>query len=273
MGSDNIDNEKLLSEIESLEDDSETITKDNKSVKKAWLKVLGLVVLLGLCTLYFGEGYYYDDIQDDSYEESIEEYETRELEIKNKFKEQQSKIIIKDSFLNFNKELIATVENNNNEAITDLNIEVIFYNGENKPIEIDSTVVGIVEKNSKYYVKFYETPEEFERYEFLVSKDYYLYDNEDIVTDQISYEVVENKEEAKIVVKNNSSKEISEVDFQILYYDKENNVIDVEYVSLYEIKKKRTQTETMYLEIFDKKTYDAVEYEKYEVNLLGAYIY
>lgn len=266
MGSDNIDNEKLLSEIDSLEDESETITKDNKSVKKSWMKVLGLIILLGLCTLYFGEEYYYEDIQEDE----SQNYTIQETELKNKFEEQKNNIVIKDSFLNFNKELIAAVENNNDEAITDLKVEIIFYDGENKPIEIDSAVVGIIEKNSKYYVKFFETPEKFERYEFLISKDYYFYDSEEVITDQISYEIVENK---KLVVKNNSSKEISEINFQIVYYDKNNNVMDIEDIYMYDLKKKRTQVEELMLDIFNNETYESVEYEKYEIKLLGAYIY
>lgn len=269
MGNDNINNEKLLSEIDSLEDESETISKNNKSAKKAWMKVLGLILLLGLCTLYFGEDYYYDE-QEDSYDESLESYATRELRLKDKFEEQKNNIYLKDNFLNFNKQLIVNVENNNDEAITDLKIEVIFYDGENKPIEIDMAEIGIIEKKSAYYVKFFNTPEKFERYEFLISKDYYFYDNEESVTDQISYEIVENK---KLAVKNNSSKEVSEINFQIVYYDKDNNVMDIDNIYMYDLKKKRTQVEELSLNIWNNKTYDIVKYEKYEIKLLGAYIY
>ena len=83
-------------------------------------------------------------------------------------------------------------------------IDAIFYDDENKPIEIDSATLGILEKETEAYLKFIETPEKFERYEFLISKDYYWYKNLEYVSDKISYETVENAEYTSLVVKNNS---------------------------------------------------------------------
>lgn len=293
MGNDNIDSEKLLSEIDSLDDETETSsTSDNYKVNK-WPVIILIIALIGLGILYFGDTYHYnfldevneeysekqienymlDEVNEDYSEEQIENYiEKEELE-KSKFEVQKNNIAVKNSFLNYNKELIAVILNDNDEVITDLKVEIIFYDGENKPIEIDSSNISILEKNSECYVKFADTPENFERYDFLISKEYYWYDNLEYVTEQISYEIYENEDYVDLVVKNNYSKEISEATFQVLYYDDNYNVIDVEDIYFWELKKNKTQNQEWDLSLWDNKTYDKVEYKKYEINLLGAYIY
>lgn len=279
MGSDNIDNEKLLLEIDSLEDEKESIssTENKKNKGNRWLLVLVIIGMIGLSALYFGDYEYYDFSEETNEKEysseEIKNYLEKEKISKSKFEEQRNNIVVDDSLLNFNKELIATISNNNNEPITDLKVEVIFYNGENKPIEISASEIGIIEKNSQCYVKFLDTPESFERYEFLISKEYYWYDNEKCVTEQVSYEVVENKEVKNLVIKNNYSKEISEADFQVIYYDENDKLMDIEDIYVYDLKKYRTQTEELYSNIWDNETDNPVEYKRYEINLLGAYIY
>ncbi len=269
----NIDNEKLLSEIDSLEDDKMNSKKNNKNNLNL---IIVIIALMGLSILYFGSYNNYDlsEITEEDYsDEEIESYIEKEEDIKRKFEEQKNNIIIKDTFFSKNKELILTLSNNNKETVTDLKIEVVFYNGENKIIEIDSANVNIIEKESECYVKFFNTPKEFERYDFLISKDYYWYDNLEYVTNQISYEVVENKGIKNLEVKNNYSKDISEVDFQIIYYDENNNVIDIENLYINSLKKNKIKTNELYLYIFDNETYEKIDYKRYEINLLGAYIY
>lgn len=272
MGSDNIDNEKLLSEIESLEDEEppKNLNKTNK-----WLTIIIIIFLFGLAILYFGGTYYNEFFEQTSaqyYEEQVENYLKQEEKFKSIYEEQKNNISIQQSFFSANKELIAVLANDNNEAVTDLLVEVIFYDGDNKPIEIDSGAVSIIEKNSKCYVKFFETPENFERYEFLISKDYYWYDNLEYVTDSISYEIEEDNY-TYLTVKNNYSKEVSEICMQVVYYDKNNVVIDVEDVNICDLKKNKSQTEELYLGILDKDTSELIDYDRYEINLLGAYIY
>lgn len=275
MGNNNIDNEKLLSEIESLEDETSN-SDSNLSKGNKWLTIFLIIALIGLSLLYFGESYYndfFEQTNDKYYDEQVESYLEQEEVSKDKFEEQRKNIAIKETFLNVNKELIAVLTNDNPEEITDLLVEVIFYDGENKPIEIDSSVISIIEKNSKCYIKFFETPKEFERYEFLISKEYYWYDNMEYVTDQVSYELEQEDGYTNLVVKNNYSKEITEINMQIVYYDENNTVMDIEDIYIGNLKKNKTKTEELYLTIWDNDTYEPIEYDRYEVNLLGAYIY
>lgn len=233
-------------------------------------------MLLGLTILYFGGTYYnefFEKTNDKYYEEQIDNYLEKEKLYRSNFENQKKNISIKESFFSKNKELIAVLENDNEEVVTDLLVEVIFYDGDNKPIEIDSDAVSIIEKNSKCYVKFLETPENFERYEFLISKEYYWYDNLEYITDKISYEIEPEDEYIYLTVKNNYSKEVSEIYMQLLYYDEDDKVIDVEDIIIHDLKKNKSQTEELYVALFDNDTYEIIDYDRYELNLLGAYIY
>lgn len=285
MENDNIDNEKLLLEIDSLEDNSEQEGGiKNKNGGNKWIIILVLIAMLGLTSLYFNYNYEYDydyeydyedmDYYEDEYsDEEIKEYISKEYLAKEKFTKQKNNIKIENISYGINKELIATITNDNEEPITDLKVEVIFYDGENKPIEIDEDTIGVIEKNSQCYIKFEETPENFERYEFLISREYYWYDNLTYVTKNVSYEVVENDDYAELKVKNNSSEEISEVDFQITYYNEENKIINVENIGIFDLEKRKTQTEEFCLYEFNEKEETYEDYARYEVKLLGAYIY
>ena len=277
MRNDNIDSKRLFSEIDSLDDEVDSSLNNYNHHKISGLLVIILIiVLIALSLLYFG-----DTNQQDFFEEKNEEYSQQQIEnylkqediARDSFKVQKDNIQISNSYLNYNKELIAIISNDNDETITDLKVEVIFYDEENKPIEIDANDISILENNSKCYVKFVETPENFERYEFLISKDYYWYDNLEYVTEQISYEINENEDYLDLVVHNNYSKDISEASFQILFYDEMDNVMDVENIYLTEIEKNETQEQEVNLFLWDNNTYDEVKFNRYEINFLGAYIY
>lgn len=271
MGNEDINNKKLLQEIESLDDERENTSEEKKQKTNKWPIIIIIIVLICLATLYFGDSYYnyFDEINDDYDEEQMENYMDQEKYNQEHFEEIKENIIIKDSFLNYNKKLITVISNNTNEPVTDLSIEVIFYDGENKPIEIDSAEISIIEKNMNYYVRFEETPESFERYEFLISKEDYWYNKLEFATDKVEYHVYNDE----LVAKNNGSEEISEINFQVVYYDDSDKVIDAEDVYIYDLKKGKEENYPLDLTLWNDETYEQVDYNRYEINLIGAYIY
>lgn len=280
MENDNIDNDKLMKEIESLEDEREEQVVENR--KSRLPLIIIIVALFALCSLYFGgsfENNLFDEISEEYNEEKYESYMEQEKQDRKDFEVQKENIKVSESYLNYNNELLATITNESDNLVVDLKVEVIFYDAENKPIEIDDCTVSILDKNSSCHVKFIETPEQFERYEFLVSKDFYWYDNleffmEDSIKNGIlTYETYKDGDYTILSVTNNYSKEISEACFEVLYYDVNGTVMDVEYVSLFELKKNRTQDEELYISLWDNNTYENIDFEKYEIKFLGAYIY
>lgn len=101
MGSDNIDNEKLLSDIESLEDEKKE-NFNNLNRKNNLLTIFLIILLLGLTILYFGGTYYnefFEKTNDKYYEEQIDNYLEKEKLYRSNFENQKKNISIKESFL------------------------------------------------------------------------------------------------------------------------------------------------------------------------------
>lgn len=297
------DNKNLLNEIDKLEDDKEasSIKKEkSNSQEKAFSIIIIIIIVIALAILYlFYKGSYivgkkenmkadfssylennYDEYEEEESEEFYDEedselyeseYDLMEKQSQEKFEIQKPNLSIISQTRGINNKLIITLHNGNQEDISNLLVQVIFYDGENKPIKIDAFNIGMLSANSDYIIPFEGTPETYERYDFLITKDYYL---ENIsLKDNITYEVENKNDELIISGKNDSDKKISVINFGVVYYNEENQIIDIEFVEEFDIKKKRKFEIFSYLDVYDRKTYEPVSYSRYEVVLLEAYAY
>lgn len=295
------ENKKLLNEIDSLEDDSDgkKTSKGKFQIKFAYLMLFILVLIVIILyaknewvELYSEEDYDYDEYEelteeekelylDDFYEtfgndsEDIEKISEEEI-LETKFKTIKENIVVEQVGLNYNKDLILKVTNNNDITLSDINIDLIFYDGENKPIKIDSGEISVFPLKSDYYITFEETPKNFERYEILISPmsvyEYKVRNKYNDLKEYIEISTKDNKDGVEIKIKNNYDKDVDVVYFQILYY-KENNVINAETYGMWDLKKNKSEKEIIYTNLYDENTYEDIEYDKYEIVYGGAYIY
>ena len=242
---------KLIDEINSLDEDSDSAIKS----ARRGINVGTIIFIAGIFILIFGAymystkdkryaqealtefGEYISENKQEFYKEDIDYEELNENEEK-RLEEEVSNIIIKKEFIDINRNLGIVINNQNGETTRGILIQVIFYNSENKPIKIAENSINILEANIDYYITFTNTPEEYERYEFLISKEY-----EDLsiksFKNSITYDVKEkNEDEIIISGKNSSSEIIDEIEFLLIYFDENDNILAVDNIYEYDIGKR-----------------------------------
>lgn len=303
---DDFNNKRLLDEIDGLENDSVIKMKENDiksrpgiSVESIILITLIIAVIIGGVYVYYnsndghimksseilefyetydnnseGIGLFDDDeyftgvdvSENESYEQIIERAE-------DKFAKQKENLVVSQKVMNVNKQLIVCLENKNQEIIYDIDVYAVFYDGENNIVGIDKDGIDVINFNSKKYILFYETPETFERYDIFISKTYFETDNYiELLNDKIEYSdgIVDDKIE--INFKNNADKLVDAIRFSIVYYDENNNILDIEETIDVDIKKNKSGTINAY-GIWNELTNEKVKYDHYEVILNSAISY
>ena len=90
----------------------------------------------------------------------------------------------------------------------------------------------------------------------------------------VTYEV-KDKDEYEIVItgKNSSSEDIDELEFFLIYYDENNNILGVDTIYEYDIDKNSNFKLEEFKILNEDESYDEVEYLRYELVLGSAYTY
>ena len=290
------DNKDLLNEIDKLEDNDEILEEKEKSTshEKIFTVIVILIIIVALFFLYLSyKGTYIvsnkENKQDDfsayldvntneESENNIENEEINYLEIENQKKEQfeiqKNNLIITSQMLDIDGKLIATIHNGNEETIENVLVQVIFYNGEDKPIKIDEKNIEIFDSQSDYYMFFENTPKNYERCEFLITKENF-YNNYNSKKDEISFTVEEKADENVIEIsgKNNSDHKIQRANFAVVYYNENNQIIAIRESSQYDIKKQKQFKIEANRQLYSYDTFEDVPYTRFEVILLNAMSY
>lgn len=288
------ENKDLLDEIEKLDDTEEVIKEKASLHEKIFTIVIIVIIIIALTMLYFSykgnyivtnkksksedyssylENVVYDE--NTAGENSNEEldYEVLKQQQIQKFEEQKAGLNITTQISDINKKLIAVLHNSNQENISDVQVQVIFYDAENKPIQIAENFISLIEVNMDYYMLFDKTPENYARYDFLITKE--LYNTEyTSYSGNITYEIQEKEDsKIKIVGKNNSDKKIEEINFFVIYYNENNEIISIKTVNTFDVKKNKEFKIDFYNSIYNDKDYSEVPFARYEVKPASIYSY
>ena len=185
----------------------------------------------------------------------------------------ESNIIVDKEFIDYKKELNFLIKNTNNVDVKGISVEVVFYDGEGKIVEIASNNIEVLPSGLDRYVSFYETPEKYERYDVLIQVDKDAQSYYKSKVNDVSYECLLNKEDDEVIIrgKNNSSEKLDYVIFEIIHYDDKDNVINVKDASEYDIRKNKSFEIDEYINLYDEETYDPIPYSRYEIRLVEAY--
>lgn len=295
-----MDNKKLIEEIDKLENEpikektrDAIFTKKNKSYENILLAIIIGIIILCVC-LSYNDFEIFNFSESGSSENSMEEYEEdskvsildfenlddknnvediekteikqdKEMtqdEMKEKFKQQKEKIIVKEGIITKSNKLMVVLENQNSELIENFEVFAIFYDGNDQICKIDSKSMVALKPNSVAYVDFNKNIETFERYEIFIAKEYYYNSRHIFLDDYVKYVANKDEESRKILIdiKNNSNKKIDCISFSVVLYDKNNNIVQVVSDTEYDIKKNGKGEASIYVPW-------NTEYDRYEVVL------
>ncbi len=237
----------------------------DENKKKNMQKIIPCIIII-ICILIIIFIIYINSIDDlyyDKYSNSNYDYESEVT----KFNENDRKNInITDEIFNINRKLILGVQSQNTETISDVEVYVVFFDGEEKIVGIEKNGIEYLIPNNKYYILFEKTPENFESYKIFINKDIFLPFNDNLLNDFIEYKQIEEDGESKIEVKNNSSNIIDNINFTVLYYNEKNIIIDIAEYNCFDLKSNKTDKIKMF-EIFDEESEKPLEYDRCEIIL------
>lgn len=286
------DNKDLINEIDKLDDNAEVSEEKEKSTshEKVFTVVIVMIIIAALAMFYLSyKGTYIVSNKENKRDDysaylknvDINEENTNTTNEKLSYEEQENqkvelaKVQLENVSITYQSRdieghLIAVLHNGNQESVENILVQVIFYNGENKPIKITEYRTYMVDGGTDYYMTFIDTPEEYERCDFLISKDIYyiVYDSR---RNDISFNVEESDENTiKIYAKNNSDYKIREVLFALVYYNENDQIISISERASYTIKKNKDFKLEIDKKLYNYETCEEVPYSRYEVVLLHA---
>lgn len=289
-------NKDLINEIDKLDDNEEVIEEKATSHDKIFTIVVILIIVVALFIMYlFYTGKYIvtnnnnkqddfsaylensEDNNDNNENESEEiDYEEIQRQKTENFEEQKNNLIITSQILDIDGKLITTIHNGNQESIENILVQVIFYDGEDKPIKIDQNTIDMFDSETDYYMTFQDTPKGYERCDFLISKkdyyDFYISRRNDI-----SFNIEEKNSNDENVIeitgKNNSNNKIRKINFAVVYYNENDQIIAIREECQYDVKKQKEFKIKVNNRLYSHESFEDIPYSRYEVILLDAISY
>ena len=156
-----------------------------------------------------------------------------------------------------NDSILLKMVNNNDEKVCDFDVYLIFYDENNLPISIKRNRVFYIETDMKYYIMVPNIPNKYSRYDILLSREYAYFNEPENLANQIKYEVSEKN--------SNDLSDVDIVQFEIIYFDENDEVIEVECLNQYNLNAGES------VEIISKN--EIPNHARYEVNLIYALNY
>lgn len=204
-----------------------------------------------------------DDFTTDK--EDVYNYHDAQKAMKDKFDKQKEKIEIKDEGKSVNNEIMVSIKNNDEDFLYDITLNTIFFK-DKKIVSIDVQDINIIDGNNTKYMKVSEIPNDYDNYEFLISKKYYMEYYNELLNDDISYTAKENYGFVDILAHNQANKRVNRIHFTILFFDEAGKLLDFNTIQDYSIKSNKKET-LIGDSIWNKEKGEYLEYDSYKVIL------
>lgn len=241
---DSIENEFLEEDINLIEEDMNLFEEDINLIEEN-------ITLSNENSDVISDSFMLNSSDSDEFAKQFEEYK-KNIEI--------SRII------DAQNECHIVITNNNNVEIKDLELYIIYYDQNDNPIEIEIQYFYSILPNSKATSLLYNSPEDFNRFEFLLKSRqnentnvFYTSCPEDII-----YSVVEDNDYITISCENISDSKIDTVTFLVIYYNENDEIVDISSPFGVDIIKNQKSEIQVYKDF-------ELEFYKYEVWLQEAY--
>lgn len=196
---------------------------------------------------------------------SLEDIYNEQDAMKKKFEKQKKNIEIKDEGKSSSNEMMISIKNNNEDFVYDITLNTIFFK-DKKIVSVDVQDINIIDGNNTKYIKVSEVPEDYDNYEFLISKRNYTEYYNELLNDNVSVSSNDNRGHVEISIHNKSNKKVNRALFTILYFDEGGKLIDFYSLQSYSINSKKTQKTQAY-GVWDEENDTYLDYADYEVIL------
>lgn len=197
-----------------------------------------------------------NDKDKESIYNDLSEYEYEELNEKIKYQESFS---YEEKITN---KLYATIYNNSNKYFNGVDVYVIYYD-KDKVIYIEKEdVYGGLTPRNKCIVDLGFIPEKTTKHEIIIIPSSVYEDYKDM-SDFIKTDIVKKNNEYYCKIENKSEQIIDRCYVQLIFYDKDNSIIDIQSEGFYDIHSKKTQQK----ELFSLNNFDHYE------SIINAYNY
>ena len=197
-----------------------------------------------------------------------ENYEISTDNAKKFFETQKENIIVTQKKLNINKDLVIGLMNKNDASIPNVDVYIIYYDGENNIVGIDETFFEVLVGKTERYMTFENPPEGFERVEAFVTKKYFSDSVGMLLNNQISYKAKEdgkgNLEELEVF--NNSDKKVDIIELSIIYYDSNDDILSVEKRYCFDMRNGKSEKIDLF-GVWEEENGEYIDYDHYEVRL------
>lgn len=154
------------------------------------------------------------------------------------------------------EELGVVLKNTSQSAYSDLQLNIIFYNGDRKPISVEKEYINCILPDSKWVGKLYSLPEEYETYDFLVTAS--NYDLSEYVKQFKSVEinqVFDKTTNMSVRFENHYNKKVNSATAAAIYYNKNGSIANVEYFYVFNLKSNKAE---------EVESYDYLDFKKQE---------
>ena len=196
---------------------------------------------------------------------SLEDIYNEQDAMKTKFEKQKKNIEIKDEGKSSSNEMMISIKNNNEDFLYDVTLNTIFFK-DKKIVSIDVQDINIIDGNNTKYIKVSEIPEDYDNYEFLISKRNYTEYYNELLNDNVSISSNDNKGYVEVSIHNKSNKKVNRALFTVLYFDESGKLIDFYSLQSHSITSKKTQKTQAY-GVWDDENDKYLDYADYEVIL------
>lgn len=292
---DDFENKRLLEEIDKLDNDpsietgEETVKTKNPIVENFVFFSIIIIVVFAVLYLYNSKDNAtklerVDEVHDDKSNGQVVEKQTpqiaKEYTIDNEnyeistdnakkfFETQKENIIVTQKKLNINKDLVIRLMNKNDASIPNVDVYIIYYDGENNIVGIDETFFEVLVGKTERYMTFENPPEGFERVEAFVTKKYFSDSVGMLLNNQISYKAKEdgkgNLEELEVF--NNSDKKVDIIELSIIYYDSNDDILSVEKRYCFDMRNGKSEKIDLF-GVWEEENGEYIDYDHYEVRL------